>query len=51
MPIGKAGSSESSLIMRKPTPEKRIKDFKLTENQCSLLMIDEVFNNLDKTIM
>lgn len=42
----KAGSSDSNSTMRKPTPEKRIKDFKLTEKQCSSLMIDEVFNNL-----
>lgn len=32
--------------MRKPTPEKRIKDFKLTEQQWSSLKIDEVFDNL-----
>ncbi|KAI9471860.1 MAG: hypothetical protein EXX96DRAFT_622048 [Benjaminiella poitrasii] len=32
--------------MRKPTPEKGNKDFKLTEEQCCSLMIDEVFNNL-----
>ncbi|KAG1137013.1 hypothetical protein G6F37_012606 [Rhizopus arrhizus] len=46
MPKRKAGSSDSNSTMRKPTPEKRIKDFKLTEKQCSSLMIDEVFNNL-----
>lgn len=42
----KARSSDSNSIMRKPIPEKRIKDFKLTEKQCSSLKIDEVFNNL-----
>ncbi|KAI9260294.1 hypothetical protein EDC94DRAFT_610721 [Helicostylum pulchrum] len=42
----KAGSSDSNTIMRKPTPEKRIKDFKLTEKQCSSLMIDELLKNL-----
>ncbi|CAO3668247.1 unnamed protein product [Rhizopus stolonifer] len=42
----KAGSSDLNSIMRKPTPEKRIKNFKLTEKQCSSLMIHEVFINL-----
>ncbi|KAI7875756.1 uncharacterized protein EV154DRAFT_569440 [Mucor mucedo] len=42
----KAGSSNSNSTMRKPTPEKKIKDFRLTANQCSSLMIDDVFNNL-----
>lgn len=42
----KARSSDSNSTMRKPTPERGIKDFKFTEKQCSSLMIDEVFNNL-----
>lgn len=46
MPKNKAAGSGSNTIIRKPTPKKVIKDFKLTERQCNSLQIDPVFIDL-----
>ncbi|KAI8057547.1 uncharacterized protein B0P05DRAFT_498570 [Gilbertella persicaria] len=45
----KRKTERSNSIIRRPNPEKTIRRFKLTEKQCSSLMIDKVFNNLPTT--
>ncbi|OAD04261.1 hypothetical protein MUCCIDRAFT_183364 [Mucor lusitanicus CBS 277.49] len=42
---GKSVAS-SNTILRKPTPEKRVREFKLTEEQCGSLEVDNLFSNL-----